>query len=86
MRVYVFLKMPRLTHCLPPSHPHTVRGCSKLDDPTNGQVFLTSTTPGALATYVCNPGFRLEGARNRVCQVNGQWSAKEPTCVRKSLQ
>ena len=48
-------------------------------------MFLTGTSPGALATYICQPGFRLEGARNRVCQANGQWSAEEPSCIRESL-
>lgn len=62
-----------------------MRGCSKLDDPANGQVFLTGTSSGSLAVYICNPGFRLEGSRNRVCQVNGQWSAKEPSCIRESI-
>lgn len=65
--------------------PNSVSGCGDLGDPINGQVFLTGTTPGALATYICNNGFRLEGSRNRVCQVNGEWSSEEPTCTRKFL-
>ena len=75
-----------LTTELPFPYINSVIGCGDLGDPINGQVFLTGTAPGALATYICDNGFRLDGSRNRVCQVNGGWSAEEPTCTRKLSQ
>lgn len=62
----------------------TATECSDLKDPPNGQVFLTGTTVSSTATYICDNDFRLQGERNRVCQVTSEWSGEEPTCVRKA--
>ena len=57
--------------------------CGDLRSTPNGRVFLTGTAVGSTATYLCDDGFRLEGDRNRACQETGEWSGKEPTCIRK---
>lgn len=57
--------------------------CDDLPNPRNGQVFLTGTTVTSIATYICDSSFHLQGDRNRVCLVSGQWSGKEPLCARK---
>lgn len=36
---------------------------------------------GAYASYLCNPGFALYGARKLRCLGNGQWSEESPLCV-----
>ena len=35
-------------------------------------------------TFSCDDGFRLEGANMISCRSDGSWSAKFPTCERKS--
>ena len=50
--------------------------------PTNGNVIVGVTTLGAMATYTCNPSYRLVGMDSRQCQENGQWSGEAPTCER----
>ena len=57
-------------------------GCGNLEDPENGRVTLTGTTINSKATYSCNDGFFLTGVRTRICQFNGEWSGKAPTCER----
>ena len=54
--------------------------CGSLPNPTNGSVILTGTVEGSFANYTCNDGFELEGASDRVCQGNGNWSGSEPFC------
>lgn len=47
----------------------------------NGVASTVSNTFGGQVTYVCLPGFILEGVATRDCQANGQWSGEEPRCV-----
>ncbi|XP_019850127.1 PREDICTED: CUB and sushi domain-containing protein 3-like [Amphimedon queenslandica] len=55
--------------------------CGGLLNPLNGRVLLTGTDAGSRATYSCNEGFVLQGPQRRVCQANGQWSGRDPTCI-----
>lgn len=32
-------------------------------------------------TFVCNPGYQLQGSSRIVCQSNGQWSGGVPQCI-----
>ena len=57
--------------------------CDRLDNPANGTVVLTGTSMGDTATYSCNNGYELEGNRQRMCQMNRQWSGSEPSCRRE---
>lgn len=57
--------------------------CSGLSAPANGQVLLSGTTFGSVATYTCNNGYSLVGSSTRSCQSNGQWSGDAPSCSRK---
>lgn len=41
---------------------------------------------GAYASYLCNPGFALYGARKLRCLGNGQWSEESPLCVGKIFE
>ena len=60
--------------------------CGPLSDPLNGQVDVSSTSVGSLATYQCNIGYILVGVTQRICQPNGQWSNSEPICASKHLK
>ena len=60
--------------------------CGGLDNPTNGTVM---TNPGtnytSIATYICDPGFFLEGEPTRTCLGTGTWSGSQPTCTGKTI-
>ena len=60
--------------------------CGPLSDPLNGQVDVSSTSVGSLATYQCNIGYILVGVTQRICRPNGQWSNSEPICASKHLK
>ena len=54
--------------------------CSSLDAPDNGDVMVGMTTFESVATYSCDPSFRLIGVTTRTCQLNGSWSGEIPVC------
>ena len=43
------------------------------------------TTLGAVVNHTCDDGFVLQGAVERECLSNGDWSEPLPTCVGKIL-
>ena len=57
--------------------------CGALSDPSNGVVQFSSTTVSSIARYICNIGYSINGASERVCEANGQWSPAAPTCISK---
>ena len=61
--------------------PELPQTCLVLSSPDNGQVNNTSgSSPGSVATYSCNTGYRLNSTNERRCD-NGQWTGVEPTCM-----
>ena len=54
--------------------------CEELQNPTNGQVFMTGQSIGSTATYTCDSGYELIGDDRRTCE-DGEWTGQEPTCV-----
>lgn len=54
--------------------------CGTLASPLNGAIILNTTTAGSTASYSCIGGYTLDGSAQRVCQADGQWSSREPTC------
>lgn len=58
-------------------------GCRQLSNPANGRVTISNRTVGGVATYFCNSGFNLVGAKTRVCQSGGEWSGIAPSCQGK---
>lgn len=54
--------------------------CGVLYPPVNGAVELVSTSYAANATYSCDAGFTLIGARYRLCLESGNWSNADPFC------
>ena len=59
--------------------------CGGLSVPSNGQISITATTFGSVATYSCDRGYTLDGNTSRICQSNGQWSGPQPSCVGECL-
>ena len=55
--------------------------CPSLDSPDNGYVSVTSTFVGDRANYHCNSGYRQSGSSSRRCQLSGEWSGIQPTCI-----
>ena len=54
--------------------------CGTPEIPTNGMVNFSSTILGSIATYKCNEGCTLDGAVQRICKHNSQWSDSMPQC------
>ena len=65
--------------------------CPSLSVSSSGQVsyFTDTTSPhdlGTVATFTCNPGFRLDGLERVTCggdgsSPNGMWSGSPPNCT-----
>ena len=64
---------------------YTVIICGSLSNPANGQLTLTATSAGGIATYNCSEGHSLVGSGERECQCNSQWSGAAPTCNGESV-
>ena len=61
--------------------------CPTLFNPANGQVKVNTRTVGGVANYTCNYGYKLTGARMRMCVQEGstgQWT-EPPTCERELI-
>ena len=56
--------------------------CPVLTSPSDGDIVITVTTPGATVSYSCNLGYILDGAMTRTCLDNGTWSDSDPLCSR----
>ena len=60
--------------------------CGTPEIPTNGMVMFNSTKLGSIANYRCNEGCSLDGAVQRICEHNNQWSDSIPQCQGKLYQ
>lgn len=59
-----------------------IRCRTLLHPPTNGYfVGVCRRKIGTICTFACNPGFKLYGSQQVICETNGQWSSPEPTCL-----
>jgi CUB/sushi domain-containing protein len=58
--------------------------CPEPRDLANGTVIVSGQTFQSRATYTCDPGFSLDGPKDRSCSSNGKWTGKEPLCKRMS--
>lgn len=63
----------------------TVADCGFLKPPRNGDVELTGTSIGSIASYDCFDGYRLDGDEIRTCVDGGVWTGVDPVCNRKLL-
>ena len=58
--------------------------CGNLTDPDNGSVSQTGSKVFDVASYSCNPGYKLvpEVGCSRICLDSGNWSGFKPECIR----
>ena len=54
--------------------------CGNLPDPANGQITLTGTVIGSMATYSCDRGYLPSSDPILRCQDDGDWSGF-PLCL-----
>ena len=55
--------------------------CGRLSNPENGVVSQqTPRVVGSVAVYNCRRGFIIVGNSRRVCQPDGRYSGRAPTC------
>ena len=64
---------------------HTVDRCDDPGVPLNGNSFFTSTNVGSIVNHTCNTGYNLNGASQRECLSNAQWSEPLPMCISKLI-
>ena len=68
-----------------PSSPSSTNihrvSCGDPGEPAFGSSLFESVHAGAIVVHSCNPGHRLDGAKLRLCQSNGQWTPQLPRCV-----
>ena len=57
--------------------------CDEPQSPANGDKVTTGRSVGDIVSHFCNPGFKLSGDRNRICQADEQWSGSQPNCSRE---
>lgn len=71
------------------------RNCSDPGDPVNGYKKITGGPElingryakiGTVLTFFCNNSYVLSGNEMRTCQQNGEWSGKQPICIKGNLQ
>ncbi|XP_053395851.1 sushi, von Willebrand factor type A, EGF and pentraxin domain-containing protein 1-like [Mercenaria mercenaria] len=55
-------------------------GCPDLPKITNGLSTETGSGVGAVVTYSCDEGYRLQGSNRRTCEKGGSWSGSDPYC------
>ena len=54
--------------------------CPQLNIIEDGYIANQATYKGAIVTYRCNPGFRINGDATRKCRRNKSWSNRAPVC------
>ncbi|XP_064400490.1 sushi, von Willebrand factor type A, EGF and pentraxin domain-containing protein 1-like isoform X2 [Halichondria panicea] len=54
--------------------------CPVLNNPSNGQVSVSSHAIGGTAIYSCNTGYGLTGSSSRTCLSSCNWSGSNPSC------
>lgn len=71
------------------------KNCSDPGGPLNGYRRVVEDTGllngryakiGTVIAFFCNNSYVLSGNEQRTCQDNGEWSGKQPICIKGSLQ
>lgn len=71
------------------------RNCSDPGGPVNGYKKITGgpglvggryAKIGTIVSFFCNNSYVLSGNEKRTCQQNGEWSGKQPICIKGNLQ
>lgn len=62
----------------------SVKNCGDPGAPANGLKIGNEFTYGKDVWFDCNPGFKLQGSSQRICEATGTWSGTQATCVGKN--
>lgn len=71
------------------------QNCSDPGGPVNGYKKITGgpglinghhAKIGTIVSFFCNNSYVLSGNEKRTCQPNGEWSGKQPICIKGNLQ
>ena len=57
--------------------------CGYPGRPQFGSSLFESISAGSLVVHSCDPGYKLVGAKLRLCQSNGRWTPALPRCYRE---
>lgn len=81
--LFFFLSVLEESNCSDPGGP--VNGYKKI---TGGPGLINGRHAkiGTIVTFFCNNSYVLSGNEKRTCQQNGEWSGKQPICIKGSLQ
>ncbi|KAM4876293.1 sushi, von Willebrand factor type A, EGF and pentraxin domain-containing protein 1 [Thomomys bottae] len=60
--------------------------CGHPESPEHGYVIGSNYSFESTITYQCEPGYELEGNRQRICQENRQWSGGAATCKKSRCE
>ncbi|XP_078692084.1 sushi, von Willebrand factor type A, EGF and pentraxin domain-containing protein 1-like [Branchiostoma floridae x Branchiostoma belcheri] len=69
------------SHPVPVCTPIIAIQCPALTAPANGAASTTATSYLTMITFICYPGYVLNGASVTTCQADGTWSSPVPTCT-----
>lgn len=57
--------------------------CGYVGSISNGNVTVTKSSYNGTASFECDTGYEMIGVSQRICQLNGKWSERNPECVSK---
>ena len=55
--------------------------CGSLDEPNHGSKEASNDLVGAVVTFSCDHGYRLNGSAKRTCTTQGTWNGAAAKCV-----
>ena len=61
------------------------KSCGHPGKPRNGHRVGSNFKIGGKVEFECNPGYKLIGSKDRICQPNGLWSGSVPVCDNGSM-
>ncbi|KAH3834478.1 hypothetical protein DPMN_107806 [Dreissena polymorpha] len=62
-------------------HTSSLIDCGLFHDLPHGDVDITNTTNGLIATLTCHFGYILNGSNTTECASNGEWNHTGQNCV-----
>ncbi|XP_071548908.1 P-selectin-like [Panulirus ornatus] len=54
--------------------------CPELTAPAHGKVEMSGRRSGDIATFICEPGYSIQGTKTVSCSLGGEWSGEAPLC------
>lgn len=70
-------------HCSDPGAP--LNGYRKVMEETDALMNGRYAKIGTTIAFFCNNSYTLSGNKERTCQESGEWTGKQPICIKGSL-